>query len=136
MILSLPYFGIILLWQLLGLGVGFPAIDAYLDVHYITAPFHLAFAASGTALVLLLARSLQRFEFIKVIGRQSLFVYLFHSFVVFGLMRMCIILDIPTESYTDGAIFYIGVYILSFLILYWGCRMMENRYFCWMVGKF
>ena len=135
-ILSFPYFGIILLWQILGLGLGFPAVDSYLDIHYITAPFYLALATSGTALIFLIAQQLQSVAFIKVIGRQSLFVYLFHAFVVFGLMKISMVLNIPTSTYFDGMIFYLSIYALSFILLYIGCLLMETKSFRWMVGKF
>lgn len=133
---SLLYFGVIILWYILGLGLGYPAVDSYIDIHFSTAPFHLALATGGTALIFLIAQHMKSVGFIRVIGRQSLFVYLFHTFVVFGLMKMVKVLDIPISSYYDGMFFYLCIYVMSIVFLYVGCRLMENKYLCWMVGKF
>lgn len=135
-ILSLPYFGIIALWQIMGMGLGFPAVDAYLDIHYISAPFHLAFAVSGTALILLIAKKLQKCTALNLFGRQSLFVYLAHTFVVFCLMKLWQTAELPTASYMEGVIFYLSIYIISLLLLYMGCHLLERKAFGWMVGKF
>lgn len=135
-LLSVPYFLIIVLWQILGLKLGFPAVDSFIDIHYMTAPFHLVFAVSGTALIFIIAKCLDGINFLSLIGRQSLFVYLFHGFVVYLLMWAYTKIFNVTDSFESGMCFYLSTYLLSILTLTIGCKIVENKKFSWMVGKF
>lgn len=134
-VMSIPYFGLIVLWQIMGMHLGFPAVDAIIDIHYKSAPFYIVFAFSGTALILVLSQYLQKYEWINLIGRQSLFVYLIHTVVVILLMKiysMCF----PISGFLNGAIFYLTIYLISILFLYFGCKLWHHKYLSWMLGKF
>lgn len=134
-LLSIPYFILIILWQMLGLKLGFPAVDAFIDINYKTAVFYIGFAISGTALILALSQYLQSIKWINIIGRQSLFVYLIHSFIVLGLMRL-FTLDNNEFNFIQGAVFYLSIYLLSLLLIYAGCKIWESKYLKFMLGRF
>ncbi len=133
--MSIPYFVLIVLWQVIGLHLGFPAVDAVIDIHYMTALFYVVFAFSGTALILALSQYMQKFEWINFIGKQSLFVYLIHTFVVISLMKVYSLYFIPI-GFINAAIFYLSIYFISILILYFGCKLWQCKYLSWMLGKF
>jgi fucose 4-O-acetylase-like acetyltransferase len=130
---SLPYFGIILLWQLLGLRLGFPAVDYFVEIHYRTAPFHIIFALSGSALILLISHMLENSKFLNLFGRQSLFVYITHITVVMIVMK---ITEFIIGNVFDSYLFYIIVFIVSIALLSIGCKLIQNKYLSWLVGKF
>ena len=134
-VVSVVYFLLIALWQVLGLKLGFPAVDAFIDVHYITVPFHLAFAVGGTAFILIIAQALQKVGWVNLMGRQSLFVYLIHAFVVMALMKFCIMFFMPSD-FSSGALFYILIYTCSIFLILLGCYFWEHKYLSWMLGKF
>lgn len=134
-IMSIPYFSLIVLWQIMGLHLGFPAVDAIIDVHYKSAPFYLVFAFSGTALILVLSQYMQKFKWINLIGKQSLFVYLIHAFIVFSFMKVYS-LYFSTNGFISGAVFYLSIYLMSIFILYYGCKLWQHKYLSWMLGKF
>lgn len=66
-------------------------------------------------------------------GRQSLFIYMTHAFVAIAIMGSVKIYYPPV---VHSIIFFPAVYILTILIMIAGCKLMENRHFRWMVGKF
>lgn len=134
-IMSIPYFGLIILWQIMGLHLGFTAVDAIIDIHYKSAPFYIVFAFSGTALILVLSQYLQKHKWINLIGRQSLFVYLIHTFVVILLMKIYS-MYFTFSGFASGALFYLSIYIISILLLYFGCKLWQHKYLSWMLGKF
>ena len=133
---SVPYFLIVILWQILGLKLGFPAVDYYIQIDFLTAVFHIGFVISGTALILIVAKKLERIKFLKLFGRQSLFVYLMHSFVVCGLMKLYSSIFQISNFFLSGMCFYLTIYVLSIIILLCGCKLVESNRFSWMVGKF
>lgn len=135
-ILSIPYFGLIILWQVLGLGLGLPAVDSFIDIHYITCVFHIIFAISGSALILLICKKLKHISILNLIGRQSLFVYLTHAFIAVSLMKLWeLIFGLPT-SMIGAVIFYSSIFTLTLFLLIIGCRIMETKYLKWTVGQF
>lgn len=132
-ILSIPYFFIIALWQFLGLGLGFPAVDYYIDIVPLTVPFYIAFAVSGSALILIIAKLLEKFTLLNLLGRQSLFIYLAHALIV--CMTISII-KTHWPTFLNSIWFFPLTYTITILILIFGSKLMENKYFSWMVGKF
>lgn len=130
---SIPYFILILFWHLRGMGIGYPGVDGIIGIKLVTAPFYLVFAFSGSALILLLSKFVSNLNVLNLMGRQSLFIYMTHAFVAIAIMGSVKIYYPPV---VHSIIFFPAVYILTILIMIAGCKLMENRHFRWMVGKF
>lgn len=130
---SVPYFGIVFLWQIMGLGIGFPAVDYYIDIVPLTVPFYIIFAISGTALILLIAKLINGIDFINLLGRQSLFIYLIHPVVAYIIISM---IKIYCPIFLKSIFFFPAVYVTTIMVLLAGSKLMGTKYFSWMVGKF
>ncbi len=113
-----------------------PFNDNGIHVSLLNFPIHYLNVFCGTAIVILISRTIEKCAFIKTLGMGSLLCYLWNGLLL--MLFITLIRNIgfnPNEQYT-GWIFYMIAVMLSYIAAYVLVLLVyNNKCLKWLVGK-
>lgn len=118
------------------LNLPMPVHDYYVGVTYKTFPIHIVNVFAGTFVVLFISKKIKNVEFLKIIGKGTLLIYLMNECTIKSIVIVGKYFR-PIEDFLFNTLYHLFIYALIMILFYVMVKIVySNKYLCWIVGKY